>query len=373
MPWKNQGGGPGGGGSGPWGSRGSGGPQPPNLEDILRESQDRFRSFLPGGGGLRNVLIVLLIAVAAWLFSGIYRVNTDEQGLVLRFGEWVRTTQPGLHYHLPSPIETVFTPKVTTVNRIEVGFRSPRQGRKPTTIRQVSEEGLMLTGDENIVDINFTVFWRIKDAGKFLFNIRNPESTIKSVAESAMRDTTGQMPIEQILAKRRGAVAGDTKRLLQEVLDEYGTGVEITEIQLQKVDPPEQVIDAFRDVQRAKADQERLRNNAEAYRNDIIPRARGEAAQIVQQAEAYKREVVARAEGDGQRFLAVHKAYSKAKDVTTKRIYLETLQEVFSNINKVLIDSSERNASGVVPYLPLPELQKRRAVPAKEAVEGGGE
>lgn len=373
MPWKNQGSGPDGGGPEPWGSRGPGGPQPPNLEDILRKGQDRFRSFLPGGGGLRSVMIVLLIAVAAWLFSGVYRVDTDEQGLVLRFGEWVRTTDPGLHYHLPGPIETVFTPRVTAVNRIEVGFRSPRQPGKTAASRQVPEEGLMLTGDENIVDINFTVFWRIKDAGLFLFNIRNPESTIKSVAESAMRDTIGQMPIELILAKGRSEVAEDTKQLLQEILDGYGTGVEITEIQLQRVDPPEQVIDAFRDVQRAKADQERLRNKAEAYRNDIIPRARGEAAQIVQQAEAYKREVVARSEGDSQRFLAVYKAYSVSKDVTVKRIYLETMQEVFSNVNKVLIDSSARNASGVVPYLPLPEIQKRRAAPAKDTAKEAGE
>ncbi|MBL6934309.1 MAG: FtsH protease activity modulator HflK [Alphaproteobacteria bacterium] len=358
MPWKNQGGGPGGGGSGPWGSRGPGGPQPPNLEDILRESQDRFRSLIPGGGG-RSILIVLLIAVAAWLFSGVYKVDTDEQGVVLRFGKWVRTTQPGLHYHLPGPIESVITPAVTRINKIEVGFRSPLKAGKNSPTRQVPEEALMLTGDENIVDINFTVFWRIKDAGQFLFNIRNPEATVKSVAESAMRETIGQDRLEPILTKGRGGIEEHTKGLMQGVLDDYGAGVEISQVKLEKVDPPEPVLNAFRDVQAAKADQETLQNQAMAYRNNLVPKARGEAAQITQEAEAYKQEIVARATGNAKRFLSVYNAYKVAKDVTRRRMYLEAMEEVVGDLNKVIIDIPAGDGTGVLPYLPLSELLKQ--------------
>ena len=359
MPWKNQGGGPGGDGSGPWGSRGPGGPQPPNLEDILRESQDRFRSFLPGGGGLRSVMIVLLIAVAAWLFSGVYKVNTDEQGVVLRFGKWVRTTQPGLHYHLPGPIESVITPAVTRINKIEVGFRSPLQPGKNTPSRQVPEEALMLTGDENIVDINFALFWRIKNAGEFLFNIRNPEATVKSVAESAMRETIGQDRLEPILTKGRGEIEEHTKELIQSVLNDYGAGIEVSQVKLEKVDPPEPVLNAFRDVQAAKADQETLQNQALAYRNNIVPKSRGEAAQITQEAEAYKQEIVARATGDAKRFISVYKAYEVAKDVTKRRMYLEAMEEVVGDLNKVIIDVPAGDGTGVLPYLPLSELLKQ--------------
>ena len=216
----------------------------------------------------------------------------------------------------------------------------------------------MLTGDENIVDINFTVFWIIKDAGQFLFNIRNQEITIKSLAESAMRDSIGRSPIEAILTGGRQAIESSTKGLLQKVLDTYEAGIEISQVQLQKVDPPEEVIDSFRDVQRAKADQERLQNQAEAYRNALIPKARGEAEKIIQEAEGYKREVVARSQGDAERFVSVYNSYKLAKDVTVKRIYLETLEEVLKNSNKIIIDESA--GTGVVPYLPLPEIDKRR-------------
>jgi len=364
MPWKNQGGGPGGGGSGPWGSRGPGGPQPPSLEDILREGQDRLRSFIPDGGG-RSVLIVLLIAVVAWLFSGVYKVDTDEQGVVLRFGEWVRTTQPGLHYHLPGPIESVITPAVTRINKTEVGFRSSTQFRSSTKTeknalsRQVPEEALMLTGDENIVDINFAVFWLIKDAGQFLFNIRNPEATVKSVAESAMRETIGQDRLESILTKGRGEIEEHTKGLMQGILNEYGAGVEVSQVKLEKVDPPEPVLNAFRDVQAAKADQETLQNQAMAYRNSLVPKARGEAAQITQEAEAYKQEIVARATGDAERFISVYKAYKIAKDVTKRRMYLEAMEEVMGDVNKVIIDIPAGSSTGVLPYLPLSELLKQ--------------
>jgi len=359
MPWKNQGGGwQGSGGSGgPWGQN-PGGPQPPNLEDLLRKGQDRFRGMLPGGrGSSRGIALIILIVAAIWAASGFYRVQPDEQGVVLRFGEWIKTTQPGLNYHLPTPIESVLTPKVTRVNQIQVGYRSGGELGRSQASRDVPEESLMLTGDENIVDIDFAMFWVIKDAGQYLFNIDNPEETAKAAAESAMREVIGNKPIGDALAQNKQAIEDDVLKLTQEILDSYEAGILIQQARLQKVDPPGAVIDAFRDVQRARADLERQRNEAEAYANDILPRARGEAEQILQRAEGYRQEVVARAEGDADRFLAVYNEYFRAKDVTTRRIYLETMEEVLKGINKIVIDKS--SGSGVVPYLALPELQKR--------------
>lgn len=358
MPWQNQGGGGpwGGGGGGPWGGsgggRGSGG-QPPNLEDVLRRGQEQLRRVMPGGvGGGRGIILVVLAALLIWGLSGFYRVQPDEQGVVLRFGKWTATTQPGLNYHLPFPIESVETPKVTRVNRVEVGFRSERE-------RQVPEEALMLTGDENIVDINSVVFWRIRDAGEYLFNVRDPEVTIKAGAESMMREIIGQTPIASALAEGRTQIETKVRDGLQAIVDDYGTGVRIDQVQLLKVDPPGPVIDAFRDVQRARADQERLRNEAEAYANDIIPRARGEAERLIQEAQAYKQEVVARAQGDADRFVEIYNAYATAKDVTARRIYFETMEEVLGRANKIIIDQNA-SGSGVVPYLPLPEVERRR-------------
>jgi len=363
MPWTNQGGG-GSGGGGPWGgggSRGPGGqgpwsrgPQPPDLEELLRRSQDRFRKIFPGGaGGSRGVILIVIIAILVWLGSGFYRVQPDEQGVVLRFGKWVRTTQPGLNYRLPYPIESALTPKVTTVNRVDVGFRTTTAAGGGS--RTVAEEALMLTGDENIVDVNFTVFWVIKDAGKFLFNIRDPEDTVKALSESAMREVIGQTKIQAALAEARRDIETSSRKLLQEVLDQYGSGIEVTQLQLQKVDPPAPVVESFRDVQRARADAERARNEAEAYSNDILPRARGDAERIIQEGEAYKQEVVARSQGDAQRFLSIYEQYRLAKDVTTKRIYLETMEDILSKTNKIIID--QKGGSGVLPYLPLPALK----------------
>jgi len=356
MSWKSQGGG-GGGGGGPWG-QGPRGPQPPNLEDILRKGQDRFRGILPGGRGSgRGLAFIVLIAVAVWAASGFYRVQPDEQGVVLRFGEWISTTQPGLNYHLPVPIESVETPKVTRVNQIQIGYRSAGDFGRAQPTRDVSEESLMLTGDENIVDIDFAMFWVIKDAGQYLFNVQNAEETAKAAAESAMREVIGNKPIGDALAQNKEVIEENVRTLTQDILDSYEAGILIQQARLQKVDPPGAVIDAFRDVQRARADLERQRNEAEAYANDILPRARGEAEQMLQQAEGYRQEVVARAEGDANRFLAVYKEFDRARDVTTRRIYLETMEEVLKGINKVVIDKS--SGSGVVPYLPLQELQKR--------------
>ena len=364
MPWQNQGGGgggPWGGGQSPWGGRGGGGSQPPNLEDILRRSQARFRRALPGGfGGGRGVMLVLLAVIALWLVSGFYRVQPDEQGVVLRFGALNRLTQPGLNYHLPAPIESALTPKVTRVNPIEIGFRANTEDAagRSTGIREVPEEALMLTGDENIVDINFTVFWVIKDATKYLFNIRNPELTVKSAAESAMREVIGHTEIARAFAEGRGLIKNDTQHLLQEILDSYNSGIEITDLQLQKVDPPAQVIDAFRDVQSAKIDLNNTVNLAEGYRNDVVPRAHGDAARIVQEAEAYRQQVVRQAEGDADRFLSVYQSYKVAADVTTRRLYIETIESVLKNANKIILDKTA-TASGVLPYLPLPAFGRQ--------------
>jgi modulator of FtsH protease HflK len=359
-PW---GGGRGGGGGGPWGggrggNGGASGPrgpgsQPPNFEEMLRRSQERFRRLLPGGyGGGTVIAIAVAVIVVLWLASGFYRVQPDEAGVVLRFGAYNRMTQPGLNYHLPIPIESALTPSVTRVNRTEVGYRSGEAGGN----RQLPEEALMLTGDENIVDINFTVFWVVKDAKAFLFNIRSPEATVKSAAESAMREIVGQTKIAEALAEGRGKIEGDTQKLLQRILDSYGAGIDITQVQLAKVDPPASVIEAFRDVQRALADRARLRNEAESYRNDILPKARGAAAQISQDADAYRAEIVARAQGDADRFTAVYKAYQASPDVTAQRLYIETIEEILKNSNKVILDKSLLGQSGVLPYLPLPSL-----------------
>jgi membrane protease subunit HflK len=385
MPWNNQGGGngggpwgspPGGGGNGggnnPWGRPpgGGGGGQPPggpDLEELLRKGQERFKNLTPGGlGGGKGIALGLVALGLLWGLSGIYRVQPDEQGVVRRFGEYVRTEQPGLRYHLPAPIEMVDTPKVTLVNRLEVGYRSGTDSRRPGG-GDILDESLMLTGDENIIDIDFTVLWVIKDAGNYLFKIRDPANTVKMAAESAMREVIGRTDIQPALTEARQDIEQQTKALLQTMLDEYQSGIEITQVQLQKVDPPAPVVDAFNDVQRARQDRERLRNEAEAYRNDIIPRARGEAEQLIQQASAYREQVVSLAQGDAQRFAQVLAAYSQAPEVTARRMYLETMQEVLGGTNKVIIDQNK--GSGVVPFLPLNELtnQIRQQTPAVPA------
>jgi membrane protease subunit HflK len=363
MPWSNQGGDSGdgsgsGGGRGPWGQGGGGG-QPPNLEELLRKGQDRFKGFLPGGNwGARGIILVVLVLLVAWLASGFYRVGPDEQGVVLRFGKFTGSTSPGLRYHLPAPIETALTPKVTRVNRVEVGFQSSGDFGRSSALRDLPEESLMLTGDENIVDINFTVLWQISHAGKFLFNIQRPENTVKAVAESVMREVVGKSKIVDVLTEGRNAVELQTMALMQSTLDDYGAGIVITQVKLAKADPPLAVIDSFRDVQAARADEERLVNEAQAYANDILPRARGEAERILQEAEGYRKQTVAQAEGEVSRYLAIQKEYQLAPDVTRKRLYLETMEMVLQGANKILIDN-EGGSQGVLPYLPLPALQKQ--------------
>ena len=351
-PWGTP---PGGGGSGNGGFRK--GPTPPNIDEIINKLQSIINRFLGGGkGGAKPIIIGLIILLIVWTLSGLYRVLPDEQGVVLRFGKFVKTTQPGLNYHLPFPIENVLTPKVTKVNRMDIGFRSERDsGFSSGGVADVPEESLMLTGDENIVNIDFSVFWVIKDAGNFLFKIQDPEGTVKAAAETAMREVIARSDIQPILTEGRSLIEADTQEIIQEILDEYTSGIQITQVQTQKADPPDQVIDAFRDVQAARADMERSKNEAEAYANDVIPRARGEAAKILQAAEAYKKEVVAKAEGEASRFLSIYNEYAKAKKVTQERMYLETMEEVLADINKIIIDKN--SGEGVVPYLPLQELK----------------
>jgi modulator of FtsH protease HflK len=352
-------------GGSPWGAPPGGGngsgrgrQQPPNIDEIIEKIQKLINKFMPGGksGGTKPILFGLILLVIVWAFSGLYRVLPDEQGVVLRFGKFVSTTQPGLNYHIPYPVETVLTPKVTKVNRIDVGFRSASDSGRTSGIGDVPEESLMLTGDENIANIDFSVFWVIKDAGKFLFKIQSPVETVKAAAETAMRQVIAKSKLQSILTEGRSSIEIETQEIIQSILDEYESGIQITQVQTQKADPPDQVIDAFRDVQAARADMERSKNEAEGYANDVIPRARGDAAKILQEAEAYKQQVVAAAEGEASRFIAIYSEYSKAKKVTQERMYLETMEKVLADINKVIID---KKSGGVVPYLPLPELSKK--------------
>ncbi len=351
----------------PWGSAPGGGPsgngsgtrrEPPNIDDIIKNFQKTINKFTGGGksSGKKPVILGLIILLVLWTLSGLYRVLPDEQGVVLRFGKFIKTTQPGLNYHLPLPIERALTPKVTKVNRIDVGFRPASDSGRSSGVGNVPEESLMLTGDENIVDINYSVFWVIKDAGNFLFNIQSPVETVKATSETAMREVIAKSPIQSILTEGRSKIEVEVQDITQKILDEYGSGIQITQVQTQQADPPSQVIDAFRDVQAARADRERSKNEAEAYANDVIPRARGEAEKILQEAEAYKKQVVAAAEGEASRFLAIYNEYKSAKQVTQERMYLETMEKVLADIDKVIIDKN--SGSGVVPYLPLPELKK---------------
>ncbi|MEE8438127.1 MAG: FtsH protease activity modulator HflK [Micropepsaceae bacterium] len=358
MPWNNQTGGqPGNGGRGPWGG-GPSGTQPPDLEELLKKGQEKLRAMLPGGFGRSSALIAVLIVGVVWALSGIYVVQPDQQGVVLRFGEVVARTSSGMNYHLPWPIETVEKPSVTRENQISIGFAPATDGSNQD--RQVPQESLMLTGDENIVDINFTVFWIIQDAADYLFNVENPGdpnallkvATIKAVSEASMREIIGRNVIDTVLTENREMIQDDVRILAQQILDSYGAGVTIQRVQMQKADPPAQVIDAYRDVQAARTDQDRMRNEAEAYANRIVPEARGAAARITEQAEAYKQQVVAEADGEAQRFMFVLNEYQNAPQVTRRRIYLETMQQIFGGMNKVILDTE----NGVTPYFPLPAI-----------------
>jgi modulator of FtsH protease HflK len=379
MPWSNQGGGPW--GSGPKGPWGSGSPppgsSPPDLEDLLRRGQDKLRNVLPGGGlGGTGVVVITLIAIALWLASGVFQVAPDELGLVMRFGKFDRKVDPGLSYHLPYPIESVEIPKVTRVTPIQIGVRFVEDARRGTQTRDVPEESLMLTGDENIVDVDFTVFWVVAagatGASDFRFNMQNPEGTVKAVAESAMREVIGRSELEPILTGGRQQIESEVRDLLQKTLDQYKAGITVSQVQLLKVEAPTQVIDAFRDVQAAQADQERAQNEARTYAGRVVPEARGRAAQIEQAAGAYREQTVAEAIGQTARFNKIYEEYKKAPEVTRQRLYLETMERLFGGTDKIILDSSGQGGSGVVPYLPLPELRNRPQAQAPQSTPAGG-
>jgi modulator of FtsH protease HflK len=399
-PWGNPGGGddrrggngqrpPGGGGpwgpGGPFGGGGGGGrPGPggmgplPDLDALIARLQALIRSFLGGGGrgggggrftGGRGLSLLGLGVVLLWLASGFYLVEPDELGVVMRFGAYSYRTEPGLHWHLPWPVEHVLLPAVTRINRTEIGYRSgaSTSGVSSGTQggRDVPSESLMLTGDENIIDINLTVFWKISNAAAYLFNTRDPDSLVKAIAESSIREVMGRTPIQPALTQLRAQIETDVHTQTQQILDRYMAGIEITQVQLQRVDPPDAVIESFRDVQRANTDAERLRNEAEAYHNDIVPRARGQAAAIVAEGQGAKQASVAQATGQAQRFDAVLKAYQAAKDVTLQRMYLDTMQDILTHSQPLVVDD---RLKGLVPFLPLnPAAPRPAQLPAPPA------
>ncbi|WP_068085881.1 FtsH protease activity modulator HflK [Polycladidibacter stylochi] len=378
MPWSNQSGG--GGNGGPWGNPGGGnggggpwggGPQrsggnnntPPDFDEILRKGQDHLKTMIPGGGGfgVMGVIIAVLVGLFLWGLTGIYRVEPSEVGVELVFGKVTGQTGPGLNYNWPYPIGSVETPEVLRVREITVGLQESISRSRVST-RDVPEESLMLTGDENIVDVDFKVQWRIQGSptgvSEFLFNVQDPTRTVKAVAESAMREVVGNSKIDSVLTENRAPIQQAVMDLMQKTLDDYQAGVQIINVQMQKVDPPAQVIEAFRDVQAARADQERIQNEAQKYANKIVPEARGNAARVMEAASAYKDKVVADATGQAARFTSVREQYEKAPDVTRQRIYLETMEDVLAKNKKIIIDGSGES-NGVVPYLPLDQLNKR--------------
>ena len=388
MPWSNQSDGGSGGGGGPWGQRGGGpggpwgpgpsgggggGNRPPDLEDIIRRGQDRLRGFIPGAGGTgggqiggRGIGLIGLLALCIWAATGIYTVRPDEVGVNLIFGRFVGLSREGLSYNLPYPIGSYSKPNVTALRTIEVGARAVEAARRGPTRIGTNDESLMLTGDENIVDIDFTLQWQVDSAKvtDFVFNLQNPDGTVRVVAESAMREVIGRRNIQNILTTDRAAIEAEVMRLAQSILNQYGAGVTVIRVNLQKVDPPNQVIDAFRDVQAARQDQDRLRNEAETYASRVVPEARGESTKITQGAEAYRERSIAEANGQASRFGQVYEEYRKAPDVIRERIFLETMERVLSGTDKIILDGG--NGQGVVPYLPLNELGRRPA-------SGGGQ
>jgi membrane protease subunit HflK len=340
------------------------------MDDVIRKGQERLKNLIPGGmGSIKGVVLIVLAAVVIWLLTGFFRVQPNQQAVQLIFGKpFGLPAEQGLHYNMPAPIGNVVVVNVQDLRRTVIGSHNGAtavgygRGARPT-----STENLMLTGDENIVDIEFTVLWQVKDVFDYGFKVRNGEETVRAAAEAAMREVVGQATLQYALGDGRTRVEQDTKDLLQKILDEYVLGVRVTQIQLQRVDPPQDVIGAFRDVQAARADKERNVNEANTYRNQVLPRAKGEASAIIQRGEAYKAQTVARAKGDAQRFDQVYEQYSKAKDITAERLYLETMEDVLKNASKVMVDKN--GGSGVVPYLPLPELKPgvRQAPPPAAA------
>lgn len=339
---------------GGYGGGSGSGQEPPDLDEMLRKAQDNFKDVMPGGSGGSILFLSLVGLLGLWLASGFYIVNPGENAVIQRFGAWDRTqAEPGLGYHLPAPIETRSVINVEEIRKLTIGFNE--MGSRGGARRQeVPEESLILTSDRNIVDLHLIIQWNIKNSEDFIFNIYDQEGTVKKVAESAIREVVGQTNMFPIITTGRAAVASSTQEILQNNLDLYHSGVNITQVLIDKAEVHPDVQGAFQDVQSAKQDAEDVQNRAEAYREDILPKARGTAIQMLQQAEAYKASTVEEARGHAQRFNDIYTAYLSGKDVTRERLYLETMEEVLTGAEKIIMD---KNASGgVVPYLPLSEL-----------------
>jgi len=353
-----------------WAERISSGEEPPDLDDLLRQTQERMgKIFGPqSSGGGKKILALVVVALGLWLSTGFYRVLPEENAVLLTFGKWTSTRgESGLGYHIPWPVQMVMKVNVAFDRRVEIGFRDQLSGRvsgdAATTKSNIPSESQMLTGDENIVDIDFVVMWRVGDAKNYLFHIRDPETTIKKVAESAMREIVGRDKIQRALTEGRADIEARARELMQKMLDDYQSGIVINSVQLLRVDPPSTVVDAFDDVQRARADKERTKNEAETYSNDIVPRARGDAQKLIQDAAAYKEAVTSKSQGEAARFLSVYSAYMQSRDVTATRIYIETMQQIMQNSKKVIV--GEGKANSVLPYLSLDQLHGK----AKAAAE----
>lgn len=356
-PW-GSGGGNGGGGWRPGGSGGSGGDIPPELDEMLKKAQENLRQVLPSGfQGPRLFGLLMVGVLALWLASGFYIIVPGENGVIQRFGQWSDTkVTEGLGYRLPYPIETLTKVNVSEMRRMSIGFSERMTMAGPAQRQSVPEESLMLTADANIVDLDMVVLWTIKSAEEYLFQIRDPESTIKKVAESAIREVVGQTLMFPLITQERDNAANRARDIMSKTLDEYKSGITINQVLIQRAEVHPDVQDAFQDVQSAKQDAIEVQNRAGAYREDIIPRARGEAIRMKQEAEAYQQSVIARADGDADRFNSIYQAYLTNKDVTKTRLYIETMEDIMKNAQKIIMDG-DASKSGVVPYVPLNELK----------------
>lgn len=322
-------------------------------DSVFKQSRKSFLKFgnLHFNFSIKIFLIGILIALFIWLSSGIYEIKEGEEAVVTRFGRFVRKGYPGLNYHIPTPFESIIIEKVNKSRRIEIGYRSNSINNRLSVLEQgksVPVESTMLTGDENIVELNCDVMWHINDLEKFIFNIINPEEAVKTASESAIREVIGKTPISSVLSNQKQEITNKIEELIQKILDQYSAGVNIEKVQLLKAEPPTEVIDAYRDVQTSKADKEREINQAQSYNNDVLPKARGEASKIIQESEAYKQEVISKAEGDSKRFSAIYKHYITNKQITRDRLYLETIEEVLKDANKVILDSNN-----VLTHMPI--------------------
>ena len=326
-----------------WGN----GPQPPDIDEILNNLQNKFKIGLPKKGGMAFILV---LAVAVWLATGIFIIDPEEQGVIKRFGAITDVVGPGPHYHMPLPIETVQIAPVTAVRRLEIGFRTIQTG-PPAKYRRVLKESLMLTGDENIIDVQFIVQYRISDLENYFYSLTNPDETVKSAAESAMREVVGDTTVTKALTVGKGIIEDTTAQLLQQTMNSYKGGIKIENVKLQDVHPPDAVKEAFKDVVSAREDREKMINDAEGYRNNLVPKARGEAAQMINNAKAYAKEKVLVATGESERFKMVYDEYRKAKDITRERILLETMASILPKVNKVIADKEV--GGNVLPFLPI--------------------